>query len=152
MPWEELEELLQPFYGKQERTVVRRPYPLGMLLRIDFLQWYSLSDERMEEEWIDVAVVSAFAGIDLPEGSVADERTIQSFRHLLEEKLSEKILKEVNQCLEDHGLLMRKGTVVDATISDEGRWEQGCGVSYCHETGTTAQTVRQPRGSITAMV
>ena len=47
VPWEELEELLQPFYGKQERTVGRRPYPLGLLLRIHFLQWYSLSDERM---------------------------------------------------------------------------------------------------------
>ena len=48
VPWEELEELLQPFYGKQDRTVGRRPYPLGKLLRIHFLQqWYSLSDERM---------------------------------------------------------------------------------------------------------
>ena len=57
----------------------RRPYPLGKLLRIHFLQWYSLSDERMEEEWIDVAMVRAFAGSDLPEGSVADGRTILSF-------------------------------------------------------------------------
>ena len=113
VPWEELEELLQPFYGKQDRTVGRCPYPLGMLLRIHFLQqWYSPSDERMEEELIDVAVVRAFAGIDFPEGSVADGSTILSFRHLLEEeKLAEKILKEVNQCLEDHGLLMGKGTV-----------------------------------------
>ena len=64
-----------------------------------------------------MAVVRAFAGIDLPEGSVADGSTIQSFHHLLEEKkLSEKILKVMNQCLEDHDLLMRKGTVVDATI------------------------------------
>ena len=102
VPWEELEELVQPFYGKQERTVVRRPYPLGMLLRIDFLQWYSLSDERMEEEWIDVAVVRAFA----------------------EKKLAEKILKEVNQCLEDHGLLMGKGTVVDATIINAPCWRK----------------------------
>ena len=48
VPWEELEELLQPFYGKQDRTVGRRPYPLGMMLRIHFLQqWYSLIAERM---------------------------------------------------------------------------------------------------------
>ena len=41
VPWEELEGLLQPFYGKQDGTVGRRPYPLGMLLPIHFLQqWY----------------------------------------------------------------------------------------------------------------
>ena len=62
---------------------------------------------------------------DLPEGSVADERTIQSFRHLLEEeKLAEKILKVVNRCLEDHGLLMRKATVVDATIVNAPCWRK----------------------------
>ena len=118
VPWEELEELLQPFYGKQDRTVGRRPYPLGMMLRIHFLQqWYSLSDERMEEELIDVAVVRAFAGIDLLAGSVPDESTILAFRHLLEEKkLAKKIFKMVNRHLEDQGLLMRKGTVIDATI------------------------------------
>ena len=78
----------------------------------------------MEEEWIDVAVVRAFAGIDLPEGSVADGSTIQSFRHLLKKKLAEKILKEVNQCLEDHGLLTGKGTVVDATIINAPSWRK----------------------------
>ena len=88
------------------------------MLRIHFLQqWYSLSDERMEEELIDVAVVRAFAGIDLLAGSVPDESTILAFRHLLEEKkLAKKIFKMVNRHLEDQGLLMRKGTVIDATI------------------------------------
>ena len=51
VPWEELEQFLQPFYGKQDRTVGRRSYTLGTMLRIHFLQqWYSLSDERIEEE------------------------------------------------------------------------------------------------------
>ena len=63
VPWEELEELVQPFYGKQERTVGRRPYPLGSCCVLTFCSGYSLSDERMEEEWIDVAMVRAFAGI-----------------------------------------------------------------------------------------
>jgi len=48
---------------------------------------------------------------------VADESTILAFRHLLEEKkLAKKVFKVVNQCLEDHGLLLRKGTAVAATI------------------------------------
>ena len=62
-------------------------------------------------------VVRAFAGIDLLEGSVPDESTILAFRHLLEEKkLAEKIFKLVNQHLEEHDLLMRRGTIVDDII------------------------------------
>ncbi|HBP53061.1 MAG TPA: hypothetical protein DD643_01320 [Synechococcus sp. UBA8638] len=71
----------------------------------------------MKKELIDAPVVGAFAGIALLEGDVLDESTILAFRHLLEEKkLAEKIFKVMNQCLKDHGLLMRKGTVVDATL------------------------------------
>ena len=72
-----------------------------------------------------MAVVRAFAGIDLPEGSVVDGSTILSFRHLPEEKkLAEKILKVVNRCLEDHDLLTGKGTVFEATIINALSWRK----------------------------
>ena len=91
---------------------------LSMMLRIHFLQqWYTLSDARMEDELIDVPVLRSFVGIDLLQGKVPDETTILTFRHLLEEKkLAKPIFQVVNQCLEDQSLLMRKGTIVDATI------------------------------------
>ena len=118
VPWEELEAMLKPFYGTQGKTVGRNPYPLPMMLRIHCLQqWYALSDARMEDELIDVPMLRSFVDIDLFQGKVPDETTILTFRHLLEEKkLAEPIFQVVNQCLEDQGLLMRKGTIVDATI------------------------------------
>ena len=118
MPWEQLEKLLKPFYGKPDKTVGRNPYPLGMMVHIHLLQqWYALSDERMEEELIDMLLMRSFAGIDLLQGRVPDESTILAFRYLLEEKnLAETIFKTVNRYLEERGLLMRQGTIVDATI------------------------------------
>ena len=44
-----------------------------------------------------------------------DESTILRFRHLLEHKLADQILALVNALLSDKGLLLKAGTVVDAT-------------------------------------
>ncbi len=47
----------------------RPPYPVLMLLRIHFLQqWFSLSDEGVEDALQDIKVYRAFAGIDLGKG------------------------------------------------------------------------------------
>ena len=63
-------------------------------------QRYCLGDARMEEELIELAVVPSFAGIDLLQGSVAEESTILVFRHLLEEKnLAETMFKMVKEHL-----------------------------------------------------
>ena len=60
-----------------------------------------------------------FAGIDLEEDTIPDETTILNFRHLLEEhKLTEKIFEQTRLYLKDRGLLVREGTIVDATIID----------------------------------
>ena len=46
-----------------------------------------------------------------------DESTILRFRHRLEEhKLAEQILAPVNELLSQRGLLLKTGTVVDATL------------------------------------
>ena len=46
-----------------------------------------------------------------------DESTILRFRHRLEEhKLAEQILASVNELLSQRGLLLKTGTVVDATL------------------------------------
>jgi transposase, IS5 family len=58
-----------------------------------------------------------FAGLDGFTDGVPDETTILRFRHLLEENhLTDTLLKEVNQYLEEKGLVMKRGTIVDATI------------------------------------
>ena len=48
---------------------------------------------------------------------IPDETTILHFRHLLEKNgLTEEIFQSINERLQDKGLLMKKGTIVDATI------------------------------------
>jgi len=98
----------------------RPPYPAELLLRIHFLQqWFGLSDPAMEEALYDVPLYRQFAGLDLGNRGVPDESTLLRFRHLLEEhKLAAKMLLVINTTLAAQGLMLRTGSVVDATLID----------------------------------
>ena len=87
------------------------------MLRIHLMQqWFTLSDPAMEEALHDIALFREFAGLDW-DSRLPDETTILRFRRLLEKhKLGVEILKLVNELLRDKGLLLRAGTVVDATL------------------------------------
>jgi IS5 family transposase len=116
VPWARLVERLRPIYPKGERG--RPPIGLERMLRIHFLQqWYALADEAMEDALYDSQALRGFAGIDLTVVVVPDATTIMNFRHWLEShELSQALFAEVSAMLEEHGLLMRQGTIVDATI------------------------------------
>jgi len=88
------------------------------MLRIHFLQqWFNLSDPAMEEALYDMALFREFVGLDAGEDNLPDESTILRFRHLLEaHNLSLQILATVNATLAAKGLLLKSGTIVDATI------------------------------------
>ena len=65
----------------------------------------------------EVAPLRRFAGLSLTRGGVPDETTILHFRRLLEtHDLAPKMLSMINAYLTEEGLLMRQGTIVDATI------------------------------------
>ncbi len=115
MPWDALLVLIEPHYPKAGRG--RRPYPLATMLRIHFLQqWYALSDPGMEEALYEIAPLRQFARLSLLD-AIPDETTMLNFRHLLERHgLSAKMLTAVNADLSKRGLLLRQGTMVDATI------------------------------------
>jgi IS5 family transposase len=87
------------------------------MLCIHFLQqWFNLSDPAMEEALYDTPMFREFAGLDAGEDRLPDESTILRFRHLLEaHNLSLEILAAVNATLAAKGLLLKSGTVVDAT-------------------------------------
>ena len=116
VPWPRLVARLAPLYPKGERG--RPPVPLERMLRIHFLQqWYALADPAMEEALYDSQAMQVLAGIDLAVETVPDETTILNFRHWLERyDLSRSLFEEVSAMLEERGLLMRQGTIVDATI------------------------------------
>ena len=116
VPWGKLLALIEPHYPKAGNG--RRPMALERMVRLYFLQqWYGLSDPGMEEALYDIESVRRFAGIELGEQDIPDETTILNFRHLLEKhQLTEKLLAEVNQYLSEKKLLLREGTIVDATL------------------------------------
>ena len=115
VPWKALLKVIEPFYPTAGRG--RRPYPLESMLRVHLMQnWFAQSDPAMEEALYEIASLRNFAGLNLNE-PIPDETTILNFRHLLEEHdLAEDILKAVNAHLARKGLLLKRGSIVDATI------------------------------------
>src|SRR6201997_322307 len=116
MPWAELEALIAPYYPKQGNG--RPAVGLSIMLRIYFLQhWFNLSDPGAEEALYDSPALRRFAGVDLGRAPAPDETTILNFRHLLERhQLCGAMLDAVNHYLEDRGIRIGTGTIVDATI------------------------------------
>ena len=116
VPWADLVALIAPFMPEGKRG--RPPFPTEALLRTHFMQqWFTLSDPAMEDALHDVPLFREFAGLSGWGDHLPDESTILRFRHVLERhKLSEQILLSINALLSAKGLMLRSGTVVDATL------------------------------------
>jgi len=116
VPWRRLEALIEPHYPKAGNG--RQQYPLAVKLRVHFLQhWYGYSDPAMEDALHDMPALRRFAGLDAGESRMPDETTILNFRHLLEaHQLAQSLFQEVVSLLTERGLILREGTIVDATL------------------------------------
>lgn len=116
IPWKKLLKVVEPHYPRAGNG--RPPMQLETMLRIYFLQiWFNLSDPGAEEALYDSESMRRFARIELSEDRVPDETTILNFRHLLEQhELTARMFERINRMLEKKGLLLRTGTIVDATI------------------------------------
>ena len=115
VPWKSLLRLIEPLYPIAGRG--RHPYPLETMLRVHLMQnWFGLSDPAMEEALYEITPMRAFAGLTLTK-AIPDETTILNFRHLLEaNEVAPEILKRVNAYLTRKGLMLKRGSIVDATI------------------------------------
>lgn len=116
IPWKALLNEIEPHYPKAGKG--RPPYAMSTMLRIYFMQqWYGLSDPGTEEALYEIASMRRFAGLEMWDEALPDESAILRFRHLLEKhKLTEKLLGVVNAHLTENKLLLRTGTIVDATL------------------------------------
>jgi IS5 family transposase len=116
IPWARLLALVTPHYAVAGRG--RRPLPLETMLRIYFLQqWFDLSDPQAEDMLYDSESMRGFARVELGEDTVPDESTILRFRHLLEQhQLTAQMFEAIRGLLEEKRLLLKAGTIVDATI------------------------------------
>lgn len=117
VPWSRLMEVIEPYYPKSGKRG-RPPIGLERMVRMYFVQqWYGLADEAVEDAVYDSQALRNFMNIDLSHSSVPDATTLMGFRHLLEaHNLTKAMLVEVNVMLMERGLLMTKGTLVDATL------------------------------------
>jgi IS5 family transposase len=116
IPWARLLAVIEPHYPKGQRG--RPPVGLERMLRVYFLQqWYGLADEALEDALYDSQALQRFARIDLSAEGVPDATTLLNFRHLLEtHDLCKGLFTAINADLAARGLLLREGTLVDATL------------------------------------
>jgi len=117
IPWKDLTAAIEPFYP-QPVGAGRPPVGIERMLRIHFLQhWFNLSDPAVEEALYDSRALRQFVGIDLGREPVPDETTVCKFRHLMEQhNLGDQLFHLVNQFLQENGLKVSRGTIVDASI------------------------------------
>ena len=115
IPWKRLEKRIRRHYPKAGKG--RHPYPLPVMLRIHCVQlFYNLSDPAMEDMLYEIESVRRFVGVKLS-GPIPDETTILNFRHLFEKhSLGKKIFDEINEHLNSQGLILKEGTIIDASI------------------------------------
>ena len=116
-PWPALVAALLPYYPKGEGRG-RPPVGLERMLRMYIAQQcFGLSDEGIEDAIYDSQAIRGFVGIDLTHESAPDATTLLKFRRLLEKhNLTRRIFDEINGHLASRGLMMREGTIVDATL------------------------------------
>ncbi len=118
IPWTDWVTLIATHYlsGKQGRP------PLGVetMLRIYLIQnWFNLSDEGIEDAIYNSHAMRTFLRIDFPQQRVTDAATLLHlhFRHLLEKhELGKALFDDIRNRLEQAGLIMHGGSVVDATL------------------------------------
>ena len=116
VPFARMEAAVLPFYPKGERG--RPPIGLSRMLRMYLLQqWFGYADEALEDALYDNTPLRLFVGIDLSRESVPDATTLLLFRRLLEtHKLTSVLFAEINAGLTEKGLLLKGGSMVDATL------------------------------------
>lgn len=116
-PWGALTQVIEPHYPSSGGRG-RPPIGLDRMLRMYVAQQcFGLSDEGIEDALYDSQAIRRFVGIDLNREAAPDATTLLKFRRLLEEKqLTESIFQTINAHLADKGLLLREGTIVDATL------------------------------------
>src|SRR5258708_1229063 len=113
--WSRFEKVLG--HMRDEASPGRPGYPVLMLFRALLLQsLYGLSDRELEEALKDRLSFRRFAGLSL-EDEIPDHTVLNRFRNrLVEEGLLEKLFAELDRQLEKAGVILKRGTMLDATL------------------------------------
>jgi IS5 family transposase len=111
--WAAFASILANIHSETKRAPGYAPL---MMFKIMLLQeWYNLSDPAAEEALRDRLSFRRFCGVPLDQ-ETPDHSSIWRFRQTIEKPgLAEKLLAEVNRQLDARGLIVKRGTLVDAT-------------------------------------
>jgi len=116
IPWADLCAPLAGLYAPQPNGG-RQPWPVGLMVKCLLLQrWFGLSDPQLEEQLRDRLSFRRFVGLSL-EDATPDETTFVVFRRRLRERgLEQTLFERALALLTARGLVVREGTLVDATL------------------------------------
>ena len=118
--WEKIDQLIKRHYDKGNSAVGRPSYSGLLLFKITLLQtWYNLSDYEVEDQVNDRISFSKFLGLSL-EDNCPDHSVISRFRtEMTKRKAYDKLLKEINKQLVTHGILVKQGILLDASVVED---------------------------------
>lgn len=118
--WNKLVKFCQCIYKESKRG--RPTIPIEFSLKCLILQYlYGLSDPALEDALIDRLSFQRFLGISF-DTEIPDFSTIWRFRErLVKANLLDKLFEMVLQELEDRDLILRRGTLIDATLIQAAR-------------------------------
>lgn len=120
--WKPIERILRKKYRKVASADGRPAYPPVPMFKLLLLQrWYGLSDPGLEDALYDRISFITFSGFSLG-STLPDHSTICRFRNTcMELGIYEKLFAEINQQIQSHGLFVKEGAIVDATIVESSR-------------------------------
>ena len=124
--WEPIRAIIEVAYTKGYKSTGRPSYDSLVLFKIELLRtWYGLSDGEVEDQVNDRLSFSRFAGLGM-EDIVPDSTTVCRFRNILvEADLYDMLLAEFNRQLEAKGIIVKRGAIVDASITNTPRRPAG---------------------------
>ena len=113
--WYRFEKLIS--HLRDEKGPGQPGYPVLVLFRALLLQsLYGLSERELEEALGDRLSFKRFVGLSL-EDATPDHTVLNRFRNqLVEQGLLEKLFGELDRQLENAGVILKRGTMLDATL------------------------------------
>ena len=118
IPWQRLADSISDIFPEGDQPAAGRPHwPLVMMIKCIMIQkWFGLSDPQLEETLRDRLSFRRFVGLSLGDAT-PDETTFVVFRRRLREGGHASTLFETTlESLRDKNLVLKEGTLVDATI------------------------------------
>lgn len=114
LDWAEIGAVLKPVYSSPTGRPSHDPVVLFRMLLLE--AWYRLSDVEAEDQVRDRLSFRRFVGLGL-EAAVPDHSTLSRFRTLLvKHGLDASLFAAVAGALDEHGLVLRQGTLIDASF------------------------------------